>query len=201
MPRTEEANRKIRDERRSNILDAARKVFARKGPSATMAEVAEEAGVSDGLAYRYFPSKNAIFKDLAEEMLRSSTPLTGRIKDISGTPGERLAFLITAILENRRDNPELYQFFFKMLADEKAPNDLQEIVRKNGQDLQEAIRQLVVQGQATGEVADDDPDQLVTVIVASLQGIWMRMASLEPEDVRNSFPDAKIVLRMLRPDK
>ena len=74
MPRTEEANRKIRDEQRSNILDAARKVFARKGSSATMAEVAEEAGVSDGLAYRYFPSKDAIFKDLAEGMLRVQAP-------------------------------------------------------------------------------------------------------------------------------
>ena len=97
-----------------------------------------------------------------------------------------MEFLITVILENRRDNPELYQLFFTMLADENLPSDLREIVRKNGQELQERIRQLVVEGQATGEVADDDPDQLVTVIVACLQGIWMRMASLKPQEVQTA---------------
>ncbi|HXZ23640.1 MAG TPA: TetR/AcrR family transcriptional regulator [Methanomassiliicoccales archaeon] len=201
MPRTEEANRQIRDEQRSNILNAARRIFARRGSSATMAEVAKEAGVSDGLAYRYFPSKDALFMALIEQMLQSSTPLTARIKDISGTPGERLAFLITKILEDRRDNPEFYQFFSRILADEKLPGNLRKIMVRNGRAFQNGIRQLIVEGQATGEVADDDPDKLVAAIMACLEGIWMRMASLKPEEARDQFPDAKMILRMLKPEK
>lgn len=199
MPRTEEANRQIRDEQRSNILSAARRVFARKGSSATMAEVAEEAGVSYGLAYRYFPGKDALFMTLIEQMLRSSTPLTGRIDDIPGTPGERLAFIITRILEDRRDNPEFYQFFFRTLADEKLPGDLREIMERNGRAFQDGIRQLIVDGQAAGEVVEDDPDQLVAAIMACLEGVWMEMTSHQPEEVREHFPDARIILRMLRP--
>jgi AcrR family transcriptional regulator len=45
-PRTEEVNERIRDEQREKILDAARRVFARKGFAATkMADVAAGASV------------------------------------------------------------------------------------------------------------------------------------------------------------
>ena len=45
------------------------KVFARKGLRATITDIAKEAGVSQGLAYRYFPSKEAIFHTLLRQML------------------------------------------------------------------------------------------------------------------------------------
>src|SRR5258708_8598648 len=74
MPRTKEANQHIREEQRAKILDGARKVFARKGMAATMAEVAAEASVSQGLAYRYFASKEAIFHLLVDPALHTSIP-------------------------------------------------------------------------------------------------------------------------------
>lgn len=40
------------DAQRTNILEGARRAFARKGQAATMADVAQAAGVSQGLAYR-----------------------------------------------------------------------------------------------------------------------------------------------------
>jgi hypothetical protein len=46
-------------------------------------------------------------------------PLTGRIKEMLGTPEKRLAFLISRILQDRRENPEFYQFFYRVLVDEK----------------------------------------------------------------------------------
>ena len=61
MPRTEQAFEEMRAMANRKILDAARRVFARKGLGATISDIAEEAGVSQGLAYRYFSSKEAIF--------------------------------------------------------------------------------------------------------------------------------------------
>lgn len=47
--------------RKQSIFDAAQKVFSRRGQeSASMAEIAAEAGISPGLIYRYFPSKEAL---------------------------------------------------------------------------------------------------------------------------------------------
>ena len=59
------------------------------------------------------------------------------------------------------------------------------------------LRQLIVEAQATGEVADDDPGQLVAVVLATIDGLT-RFALSHP-DQREHFPDPRIVLRMLAP--
>ena len=64
-PRNEEANQKILDKRRNQILAAALKVFAEKGFAATkVSNIASEAGLSHGLLYHYFKTKNDIFIEL-----------------------------------------------------------------------------------------------------------------------------------------
>lgn len=55
------------DERRILLLEAAARVFGRRGFDATrMVDVAAEAGVAKGLLYRHFPSKDALFEALLE---------------------------------------------------------------------------------------------------------------------------------------
>lgn len=55
-------------DRRDSILAAAKQVFAEKGFEATsIADIARAAGISDGLAYRYFQGK----RDLLNEVLRA----------------------------------------------------------------------------------------------------------------------------------
>src|SRR5690349_23010234 len=54
-------------DRRTRILDAAERCFARAGfHRTTMQDVAAEAGMSPGNLYRYFPSKDAIVAGLTE---------------------------------------------------------------------------------------------------------------------------------------
>ena len=222
MPRTEEAKQRMREEQRIKILEAARRVFARKGLAATMDDVAAEASVSHGLAYRYFATKEAIVRTLIEQALqapaavlqriqempgtpglllsfkRSSTLLLQRIQEMPGTPGERLNFLVSAFVESRREHPELYQLLDQVLHDEAMPDDFREIVHRRVQVLQNMLRELIVEGQATGEVAAGDPDQLVRAILACLDGLTTWGASY-PEHDNEHFPDAGIFLRMLKP--
>ena len=54
------ATRLSPDERRAALLDAATRLFAERGPDFTTADLAAEAGVSEGTIFRYFPDKAAL---------------------------------------------------------------------------------------------------------------------------------------------
>lgn len=73
MPRTKEQFELIRQESRKKILEAALQVFARQGyHSSTVSTIAKTAGVSQGLMYNYFKSKEDVLRQL----------MTGMINDV-----------------------------------------------------------------------------------------------------------------------
>lgn len=184
---------------RANILEAARRVFARKGKAATMADVAQAAGVSQGLAYRYFASKDEIYRELVEQALEQAARATALpAPDGSDTPGQRLALLITRMLEYRRDHLEVFQLLDQVLSSDKPPDGFAEQIRQRRERFFAEFRQLIVESQATGEVAAGDPDQLLFAIAAALEGLG-RFGLQQPEQFRRLCPDASILLRMLRP--
>lgn len=198
MPRTEAANQRIRETQRAKILEGAMKVFARKGMAATMAEVAAAAGVSQGLAYRYFANKEAIVNTLVEQAVQTGITALPHVLEMPSTPGERLDTLFSRLVEGRREHPEFYQLLYQVPSDEAAPDHLRELIARQGQAFQDGLRQLIVEGQATGEVAYGDPDQLATAVMAYLDGLT-RLAVYNPERFKRHFPDVGIVLRMLKP--
>ena len=62
--------RKRSDDKRRRILQAAVKVFARKGYfAARVAEIAKRAGVADGTIYLYFRGKEDILVSLFDELM------------------------------------------------------------------------------------------------------------------------------------
>lgn len=200
MPRTEKVNQQIREETTDKILTAARKVFAQRGMSAKIAEVAAEAGISQGLAYHYFPSKDAIFVALLRQMTRTPEELEHIAQQVPGAPGERLNRIISSMVERRRADPEFFQFFSQAMADDSLPPDVRRDVHAQGVHLQKILRRLIVEGQATGEIAKDDPDELLQAIMACLDGL-SRMAFSSPERTRSHLPNTRIILRMLRPNQ
>ena len=59
-------NPALRDHVAAGILDAAAAVFAERGNAASMADVAEAAGVGRATLYRYFPSRDELLDALAD---------------------------------------------------------------------------------------------------------------------------------------
>lgn len=199
MARTEEANQRLREAQRANILKSASLVFARKGRAATMADVAEEAGVSQGLAYRYFPNKEALFQELVEQTMQDPAASILRWLEQPGRPEERLFALVAHLVESRRQRPAFFQMLNQALGDEAMSQRLHELVQRQAQTLQEVLRQLIVEGQAQGSVRATDPDQLVRAICVYLDGLARAFTLYGPEQFHGHFPDAEILLHMLRP--
>ena len=75
--------------RKQSILDAAKKTFARKGmQSATMAEIASEAGLSAGAIYRYYASKDVLAWACMKQGAESITATWQRMAEESDDPLE-----------------------------------------------------------------------------------------------------------------
>jgi hypothetical protein len=85
-----------------------------------------------------------------------------------------------------------------VVSDPATPQELLDLIQARGRAVREAMRQLVIDAQAGGDVAQDDPAQLVAAIMACLHGLG-RFALGGPEAATERFPDAEIVMRMLRP--
>jgi AcrR family transcriptional regulator len=84
MPRISELRRQ---QRRQQILDAARAEFSRNGFHATsMDDIVRAAGMSPGGVYRYFPGKEAIVAAIAEQATGELTATVDQILSEQPTP-------------------------------------------------------------------------------------------------------------------
>lgn len=103
-----ERARRLRDERRAEVLAAARRVFAAKGyHAASIASIVAAARTARGTFYLYFRNKRAIFDELLDEMLRQ---IQGSVRRIDVSPGappavdqmrEDVERVLAVLIENR----------------------------------------------------------------------------------------------------
>lgn len=196
MPRSEAANERARRDARARIIAGARAAFARKGVATTMTDVAVAAGVSQGLPYRYFSDKDDLVRALVSEAIQQADA-GGSPLDLPGSAAERLRRLVTSLVEARRTRPELLMLFQHVASDPATPSDLLEQIQARGRAVTEAMRQLVTEAQSAGEAARDDPDQLVTAVMACLDGLG-RFALVISGQAAEHFPAAEIIIRMLQ---
>ena len=96
-------------DKRRLILDAAIRVFARRGfHHCRVSDVADEAGVAYGLVYHYFASKeeilNTLFAERWQLMLDAITAIDAR-EDASAR--EKLYLVASFIIDSYRHEPEL----------------------------------------------------------------------------------------------
>ncbi len=196
-PRTEEANQHIREEQRERILEAAKAIFAHKGFSETkMSEIAAAANVSYGLAYHYFANKEAIFTTLLQYALQGVLELMQRARVQPGTPWDRLRWLTSEILLGAQDEPEYEMLVLQVLTNTAVPRETHELVLQESQLTHAALKQLIVEGQAAGEVVAGDPDRLTTTFEWCIQGMVFGISYWGYEPAR--LPDVESVLRMLK---
>jgi AcrR family transcriptional regulator len=197
MPRTEEENLRIREEQKRHIIQSAVKVLARKGVGATkMADIAAEAEVSYGLVYHYFSNKEQIFSELLEEALERGSGNLQRALETSGTSWDRLQMFVTDALQSFREHPEFLVILYQALQDEEIHSKLWERVQSKRRLMMGAARCLITEGQAAGQVVQDDPDLLVGVLLSIFHGMACA-AVIRGGEI--PVIDARVVMRLFKP--
>jgi AcrR family transcriptional regulator len=88
-----------KEERPTELLDAALEVFAERGFAATRLEdVARRAGVTKGTMYLYFANKEALFKELVR---KTTLPLVEMVEELVRTHRGPARDLVAQILRRR----------------------------------------------------------------------------------------------------
>ena len=104
-PRSKEQIEQIRKNSIRKILDAAFKLMAKNGYETTsISQIAKEAGVSKGLMYNYFESKEDLLKALLNNAMGEADKLISGI--ISPDPSETLRNLFHWFFNELRERPE-----------------------------------------------------------------------------------------------
>src|SRR5689334_21943327 len=113
-PRSAAANKRVRSASREKILSSSIAVFAAKGfHAASMDDVAASAGVSKGLAYVYFRSKEDLFAHALRERVQHLFAI-GSAVDATLPPRERLRALVAAAVGYVRREPDVFRLYLSM---------------------------------------------------------------------------------------
>jgi len=115
MPRTPEQFKKIREEKRQQIKDAALELFAHEGYHGTsISEIAKSAGISKGLMYNYFESKEELVTSIMDEGMKIFTEFFDPDKDGVLTADE-FEFFVRKSFETVRENTIYWKLYFSII--------------------------------------------------------------------------------------
>lgn len=193
-PRRAEQNQQIKDERRRELLDAARVVFGRKGfAAAKITDVAAQAGISYGLLYHYFPDKEALFVATIEASAEGWEALFAQARARKGTPWSRLEHVCEQMVTGLRDHPEHLLMMVHACADDTAPGVRAAIERIRQKTLDD-LEALVEEGQRAGEVVSGAPADLTRAVLAMVQGLALHRL-VEPG---RPLPPLDVMWRILK---
>jgi len=172
MPRTKEAFGAMRESTRLKIETAALPLFARKGLSVTVGELAQAAEVSKGLLYSHYPSKEA----LIAELVRQAIVISGqKIKEIAlsdDTAAQKAKRISAMMCEMLTDCPVGIDYFMFMVQVGMSGFPIQET--GYSPDLPnpvESLARIISAGQNEGSVVDGAPELLASVYWATIQGL------------------------------
>ncbi|MBC7827395.1 MAG: TetR/AcrR family transcriptional regulator [Chitinophagaceae bacterium] len=176
---------KEKEDKRTLILDAARKVFLEKGyAQASIRNIAEEIEHSPGTIYLYFKDKDEIFHALHEEgfgrMLEKMEPLR-----FVSDPFERLKALGRVYLDFAKNNKDFYDLMFVIQSPLK--HETEDEKWEMGTRTLGTLKDIVRQCQEAGRFQGKDIDYLSFVIWAGVHG----MATLYCHDRCLAFDDLK----------
>lgn len=160
-----------KDERRHEILAAAKKVFARKGYHATtIAEIAKTAKLSYGSIYWYFDSKDALFHELMEsegEALRRHVTEALTTTPAKGAPDAPFRAAVRATFEFFESDRALVKLLFRdsYALGDRFEKHLFGIFERFIDDIEAVVREAQERGQVV-----DAPPRMVAFSVAALVG-------------------------------
>jgi|SRR5581483_7493498 len=190
MATAEKPPRKDAARNRQRILDAAKELFAERGLSVTLHDIAARAGVGVGTIYRHFPDKKPLIDAIFEEHLAELTALFEQAL-ANPDPWESIVWVHEQMLENQARNRGLKELLLGTAP--QAPDR----ARQFRAQLHPLAAQLIERGQAAGVVRADCVTQDFGLLQTMVGAVMDAAAEVDPNLWRRYYT---ITLQGLRPE-
>jgi AcrR family transcriptional regulator len=141
---------------KAQIFAAAAAEFAEHGfAAAGVDRIAAKARVNKAMLYYHFGSKAALYREVLQDMFRALAARARTIAEGAGTPAEKLDTWVATIVEEASARPHFPPIMLRELAsggDHLDPDTLKILGGIYG-----AVREIVGQGQASGDFRSTNP--------------------------------------------
>jgi AcrR family transcriptional regulator len=184
-------------DRRNQILSAAFCCFAKRGFHQTsMHDISAEAGISVGLIYRYFESKEAVISAMADCRKRVLQELLERARN---APTLAEALEIVFMSHCSESSPQLQSAFVIDLYNEASRNPrLAEMVRDIVSTAMDGVTELIARSPEFQNCSHHfSPRELVELIFATTRGMMIRDLLDSERDLTQRREDQLQALRRL----
>ena len=174
MPRTKEQFAEMRQASQRKIRTAAIRLFAQKGFAATsIDDIVEAAGLSKGMFYRHYETKEALFSSLLEAAAAGTLELIGDMKS-DNDPREIVESITADIYEHMTDDSEFADLMMvmtqRLMSKDIPGND--ELIGIDVQAVAAGIG-LIRRGQEMGVFGVGDPQEMAVYFFSAIQGVVM----------------------------
>lgn len=186
-PRSPEQFEALRAESRALLMETALRLFARHGYARTSIRlIAQEAGVSQGLLYNYFPGKAELLRAIYAEGMRGVEESFGRMRE-GGSALERLEDLVRSSIEIVRRDEEFWRLFYGLRFQRGLLEELGESLAGWSGAILRTLESLLRQAGVP------EPEAEARVLFATIDGLAQH-ALLDPE----GYPVDAAVAAVLR---
>jgi AcrR family transcriptional regulator len=189
-----------KEERRSQILEAALSVFSEKGyHTANVSDVAARAGVSQGTIYWYFESKEELFE--ASVLHKFERFGDDALAEVVGKPTatEKLVALSIGMEEFVADLEGLFMLFLSYWASKPDREEAGRWWLELLVQYKNLLAAIIQEGVAAGEFREVDAEALVWALMAAYDGLAaydVFMPGLDLGQISRTFVD--VLLHGLR---
>lgn len=197
MGRNQAQNQKMKDQRREQILSSALRLFATKGLAATkISDIAGAAGMSLGLVYHYYNSKEAIFTELIRNAFDRMNSAAMELERLPISPQEKIRKAITVLihgLDANEDTGHYHLLIAVATASTAIPEAAKQIIAIENRVPYEIMTRIIRAGQQAGTIKNFDAEELALVFWTSIKGLAIHRAT---HGKNFKLPDPEIILNM-----
>ena len=153
------------EQNREAILQSARELIAQGGiKDAQIQAIAERAGVSSGLVYRYFDNKSQVLIEVLSEAIQHEVKILNHIAESELTSKQKLDKAVTTFVKRAMNSPQLaYSLMF-----EPVDAELEHERFRSKQLIKQSIKEILAAGKINGEFGFEDLNTAALCVVGAM---------------------------------